>query len=364
MESYIELFIKALGPIVALIGILVTLPIIRKKLLENHIVKKLNEIQEANTEVRIYNERLIDKYLPIAVNYKELSMSDIQNIYSDLEKSFSASQNASSEVASLMYYLKMVITRIKINYTNNYQIDQFYTNSFLGFIIDILEVANTYTTQVVPIPKSVKTKKSQIIKKSLIKYVSNSHIVQFTHFKIGVDYDPHSALYLIFYNAAINMGNSAVMQACFKIHNNSNIIAKILFYKKIYAAPELSMPFKDIIHGAESLSLYLIGFVYLNHSSTNSEAPQTLVELIYSNTKDHIKLIKKSPNKKIIQNCNDSWIINSGFSLSERYKEAIADKYDSETIRIKFDLAYLEKLHKSNLKSIKKKLKIPKKEKE
>lgn len=55
-------FVEILGPAVALTGILLTLPVLKKKLTETHISDSLKKIQETNSLIQSSNQRLIDDF--------------------------------------------------------------------------------------------------------------------------------------------------------------------------------------------------------------------------------------------------------------------------------------------------------------
>lgn len=249
-DNYFKYFKDLLGPAIALFGILMTLPILRKKLTENHITTTLNNIQSANSEIQSFNQKLIDKYIPLTYSNDLLTKQDIENALIDLQEGFHLSQKASSDVTTLMFFIKTTIQgTIKHYDPKNSKL--FSTRGFLGFIIDNLELVNFYSTQVVQIPKSSKTKKSNLITKSLRKHVTHSDIVQYRHFKLGIIEDPDSAHFTMFCGKVNRNNHALLMRSAFQIYWSPNAIAKILFLNKIYAPSIIEMPHKDPLFGTE-----------------------------------------------------------------------------------------------------------------
>ncbi|MDD4058906.1 MAG: hypothetical protein PHO95_08440 [Bacteroidales bacterium] len=353
-DKYLGYIIDLIGPLVALVGILLTLPILRKKLIENHITTKLNEIQTKNTEIQSYNQRLIDKYIPLTYSNNKLSKEDFETILSELQEGFHISQNASSDVATLMFYLKTTIQGA-IKHFDNYKPKLFTTRGFYGFIMDNLNLVNYYSKQVVQIPKSTKTKKSSIILKDLRKYVSYSKIEQFKYFKLGIIDSPDSSHYTIFCGNVNKTNHELLMRSSFQIYFSPKAIAKLLFINKIYAPLILSKPYEDELFGITSLDLYLIGFSIRNQVSSDPNAPSEIVELVYSNPDDNLRFIDALEYEDLRFNYKDLWITDSKFDLS---RSTSMTKIVVETFKLKYDKKYLVEMYQNNKRKIKNKIKI------
>ncbi len=353
-EKYFGYLKDLLGPLVALLGILLTLPILRKKLIENHITTKLNEIQSKNTEIQSYNQKLIDKYIPLTYSNDLVRKEDLDNALNDLQEGFHISQNASSDVATLMFYLKTTIQGA-IKHFDNQKSKLFSTRGFYGFIMDNLDLVNYYSKQVVQIPKSTKTQKSNIISKTIRKYVSHSQIEQFKYFKLGIIDSPDSAHFTMFSGKVNRTNHALLMRAAFQIYFSPKAIAKLLFINKIYAPLVLSKPHEDPLFGTESLDLYLIGFSISNQISVDPDAPTKVVDLIYSNPDDFHRFIDALKYEKVKSDFKDIWIPDSKFELS---KSISMTKNEIETFKLKYDKTYLSEMHQKNSRMIKKKIKI------
>lgn len=353
-EKYYEYLKDLLGPSVALLGILLTISILRKKLIENHITTKLNEIQSKNTEIQSYNQKLIDKYIPLTYSNDLLTKEDLENALNELQEGFHISQNASSDVATLMFYLKTAVQGA-IKHFDNKKSKLFSTRGFYGFIMDNLDLVNYYSKQVVQIPKSTKTQKSNIISKTIRKYVSHSQIEQFKYFKLGIIDSPDSAHFTMFTGKVNRTNHALLMRSTFQIYFSPKAIAKLLFINKIYAPLILSKPYENHLFGTNSLDLYLIGFSISNQVSVDPDAPTKVVDLIYSNPEDFHRFIDALKYEKLKTDFKDIWIPDSKFELS---KSISMTKVEIETFRLKYDKTYLNELHQKNSRKIKKKIKI------
>lgn len=93
--SYIK---EILGPLVALIGILLALPILKKKLIENHITTALANIQDCNKLVQKKGQELTDKYLPLTYSSELMRKNEVQKVFEDIKKLYYLSQDGSSDV--------------------------------------------------------------------------------------------------------------------------------------------------------------------------------------------------------------------------------------------------------------------------
>jgi len=317
LDKYLDYFKDIFGSLVALLGILLTLPILRKKLIENHITNKLNEIQTKNSEIQSYNQKLIDKYIPLTYSNDLLTKQDLENALNDLQEGFHISQNASSDVATLMFYLKTTVQGA-IKHFDNKKSKLFSSRGFYGFIMDNLDLVNYYSKQVVQIPKSTKTQKNDIITKALRKYVSDSQIVQFKYFKLGIIDSPDSAHFTMFTGKVNRTNHSLLMRATFQIYMSPRAVAKLLYINKIYAPLILSMPHENPLFGTKSLDLYLIGFSISNQISVDPNEPSKVVDLIYSNPEDFHRFVEALKYEKLKTEFKDNWIPDSKFELSSQ----------------------------------------------
>lgn len=341
------------GPTIALLGIIVAVPILRKKLVASHITSKLNEIQTANSSVQSFNLELIDKYTPLTFSNDLLEPNDLKVLLLDLRKIFHISQKASSDVATLTFFLKTTLEGTIKHYDTKTS-KRFSTRSLLGFVIENLELINFYASQVVQVPKSSKTKGRDLINKKIKKYVTHSQIKQYKHFKLGIIEDANSAHFTLFSSSVNARNHILLMRATFQIYWSPNAIAKLLYLNKIYAPSILSIQESGSFFHPEPLNLFLIGFSSKRVLSKDPDAPSEKVELIYSNPDDFYLFVNSLTYEKIKKSCEDIWITNSYFQID---KSLSMTKQERETFTLSYDEVYLKTLFKKNKRVIRKKLK-------
>lgn len=107
-EKAFSLCTAFLVPTITIIGLWITIPIIRKRLAAEHISDKIKEIQIANSEIHIVVQQLIDKYTILLDEVGFITEENIERVNKDLEKGFDIVQKSSSDVATVMFYLKVL----------------------------------------------------------------------------------------------------------------------------------------------------------------------------------------------------------------------------------------------------------------
>jgi hypothetical protein len=345
-----EIFENIFAPIVALVGILLAIPILRKKLVENHITTKLNEIQAANTEIKCYCQQLIDKYLPLTYNNRRLNKQDIEVVFSDIQKGFAIAQKTSGDVTAFMFYLKSTIQRFIKNYDQD---DQFiFTECFLAFIINTLEMVKFLSGPVVPIPKSLEIIKKHLINsRSFKKNVSHNEILQYKHFNEDAINDPDSAHFHRFYDYVNQVNNVLLLRSAFQIYWSPNIVAKHLNDDKIYAPLIISPSNPNMDSMVKSyVYLFLIGYTK-GHG---------IVDLLYSNLHDNPTFAHNIPFDTIKHEFKDNWLQMTkwGFSGGIQLEKAKSmQKECFETFSLRFDRKDLETAYSKNKRTIKRAIK-------
>lgn len=349
-DKYLKYCIDASGPIVVLIGIILTLPLIRKKLVENHITNALDEIQKTNTKVLKYNQKLIDKYRPLTYTDYALSKNEIEKILQNLKQVFYFSQSGSSDVVSILFYLKSTIQGTLKHYDSTPLI-LLSSRDIYGLVISTLNLANFYCTQVVQIPKSAKTINLNIINKKIRKYVSHTEYLKYKYFSQGVIHDPNSSHFILFYNIIDNCGCPLITRAAFQIYLNTAPILKNIYINKIYAPLEL----ENNEVGIKNYKVYLIGVKFNTQISVTTGKKYKYVDLIYSNPNDVFRFASNLPYQKVKDDFKDSFMPDSKFELIQAKKMSSAC---IETFTLQFDRNYLEESFKKNKKEMKRKMKI------
>jgi len=352
-DKWFKYFTDILGPIIALIGILLTLPILKKKLLENHISKALIDIQDANKNLLTEITDLIDEYTPKTFSNDRILKNELQDILDKVKIIYKTSQKGNSDSQTMLFFLKYTIQNTLKHYDpKKYAILS--SREIYGLVLFTLEQAVFFSTQVVQIPKSTKTNNENLINKKIKKYVSNSEFLKYKHFKQGLIDDPNSAHYLLFYNQINHCSSTLLKRAAFQIFWDVSAIKKILFLSEIYAPLEINAPNNSPIFGGGNYRLYLIGFQKSTTLLMKEGTTKKVVDLIYSNPDDFGRFASNLTYENLKKNYKDVFIENSSFSLE---KAISMTQKDLETFSIQYELKYLEELFNKNKKEFKKKLK-------
>lgn len=338
-----------LNPLVALIGIIVAIPILRKKLTENHISASLQDIQQNNLKIQLKNQQLIDIYKSRTTQDKILSKEEIQVVYEEIQAAYQFSLSASSDVSTLLFYLKTTLYKTLEDFDRVNE--DFFSRRFYHFIIDILEFVNFFSAQAVQIPKSSQTIKKKLVKEELVKYVTHSHIYKYKYFQRGLIEDPHSLHYLRFCEEVNRYGFQLLMRSSFKIFWHPAPMAKLLYFHKIYSPLKIT-GFGNILFSDEKLALYLIGFRLVTEYNKNGK--KNFVKLFYSNPEENLSFVSALvENENPLRNAKDDYLKSSNFS----FKKARVSGSGYELLEVTVNKEYLAEEHRRHKKEIREKLK-------
>ncbi|WP_370862151.1 hypothetical protein [Parabacteroides faecis] len=341
-EKQIKYLIDLAGPIVALVGILLTIPIIRKKLIENHISKTLIDIQEGNKKLISAISDIEDEYYCKAHINKHIEIEELQNVAKQIQYLYKVSQEANRDSQTMFYYLKVTLLNIVRDRNDEF----LFTRDLYGLILFVFNHVEFFCNQVIPIPNSTKLIKNNLINSKYKKAVTNSDYIKYKAFNKGIIYDPHSAHYLIFYDKINNMTDLFIQKSAFSIFRNTAPLRKLLWGENIYAPFELGNKRNDAIFGRGKLSIISFNTVhYVNED-------RYTVKIIYGNTNDSISFKTfYDSEEKLKSSYIDMSIEKSGFSF-EKMINMKNLKY--ECISIEFELEYLRLLFKKNRRKIEK----------
>jgi hypothetical protein len=348
-DKIFKYIIDGLGPLLTLLGIVLTYKLLREKLIENHITNSLNKIQETNREVQKQSQQLIDYYLPFTYSDKEIGKEDIELALQEVKKIYYLSQEGSSDVVSLLFYLKSTVQKVIKNY-NSETVQTIYSTQFYSLIIWVLDSVISFCSQVVQIPKSTKIQSANLLNnRELRKYITHSDVVKYKHFNQKIIKDPKSAHYVLFYEFIKRCYNSTIQRAAFQTFNNIASIIRLLFIEKIYAPPQLSTFDK-----LDNLNVFLISFSIRKPIIKGFEPKKQIVELIYSNPNDDFHFVNNLNYESIQNDYQDGFIVDSGFDLKKMNN---VYKISLETFVLEFDLQYLKKQFDENQRKIKRRMK-------
>ncbi|WP_029292785.1 MULTISPECIES: hypothetical protein [Chryseobacterium] len=351
-ETFYGYFIDLLTPGLALIGIILTIPILKRKLLENHISKALVDIQEANKQILLDTTELTDEFLPKTFTNEIVYEDELQALFEKLKFAYKESQKGNSDCQTMLFFLKHTLQNTIKHYNTSNNI--FHTREIYGLVLYTLDLVNFFSTQVVQVPKSTKTHKGNLINKELEKYVTNSEFLRYKYFKQGLIDDPKSAHFLLFYTKINETSSWLLKRSAFQIFWDTSAIKKILYFSKIYAPLELKMLNEMPFFGGEYNTLYLIGFRKKMSLQLKSGEQLEIVDLIYSNPSDFGRFASNLEKKHLNEFFSDNFISDSGFNFNSL--ETLTHN-GIETITLRFSAEYLENLYQLNKSKFKKKLK-------
>lgn len=348
------------GTLIAIGGFTAGFFLIRRKLIERHISKALEDIQKANEKTMIESTKLIDEFIERAFEPKNVDKDELKQVLEKIKQVYIISQSGSSECQSLLFYLKFTLQETSKHYPGEEDNHDILTSrDFYGLIIRLLENVIFYSRQVVTIPKSTRMKSQNILKPRYAKYTTGSKYSTYRHFNLGFIHDPNSALFLLFIDIVNRSYSVLLKRSAFKLFWNSNMLYVITYSEKIYAPVKLELP--KTANSDETYDLYLIGFETMNRLNFDggSESKKEMIRLIYTNPNDnhiYVKGFVKNTGKNVdIKTFKDSFIKGSGFSLNDSVK---TNYRAVECVVFEFDLYYLKGLFKKNKRQIKKRLPV------
>jgi hypothetical protein len=348
-----DYIVDSLTPIIALITVLIARPLLKKKLIENHVTKRIEEIHKSNSLIRLYCQKLISRYTPLTYDHNKLSNKDIKNLSNDLEEGFLITGDSSSEVATLMYNLKSTILQFERKFSYYDKYFSVFTSDLLPFVVNSLQKIVTYSTQVVPVPITTEIRSVDLIVESLGQFVTDGKISKFKNFKLGVNYDENSASRLIYIDM-INHTNKPYLMECASLTTDATrSIAKLLYVRKIYAPLNWASK-KNPNSGFLRRKLVLVGFIENKNVNMDTEKSTETVALYYSNLSS-VSHKPKLTDSTFVNDFMDDWLKVNNYALPKPLKF----NYETdEMIKAEFDRESLQKAFNSYKGKITKRLKI------
>ncbi len=340
------------GSIIAIITIIITYPILKKKLLENHISNALTDIQIANKRLISKSTELIDEYVPLTYTNEWVTLKEMQYLTKVIKELQKLSIDANKDSNTIIILLKITLQNTIKHYDNSKH-GRISTREIFGIIISVLEHVIYFSTQVVQIPKSSKTSKNHLINKKISKYVTNSEFERYKYFKQGFIDDSKSAHLLLFYSYISSSSTKLITRSAFQIFRDTSPLQCMAFLREFYAPMHLENK-EDYSLFEDRLLLQLMGFKISKSLSTVTNTSTRVIELNYTNPSDFFGFAKSLTKDKLIASFKDTLIENSGFDLSKMNKFSYSSK---EIISIEFDLEYCQEQFVKNKKEFKKLMK-------
>lgn len=356
LERIIHITYKILndfqGSIVAVITLILTYPILKKKLLENHISKALTDIQETNKKLISASIDLIDEFIPHTYSNERISPEEVEYLYSKIKTLSLISQDANQDSNTMVFFLKETL-RNTLKHYDPKEHGIIISREILGLIISVLEEVIYFSTQVVQIPKSSKTTKSHLINEKIRKYVTHSEFEKYKYFKQGIIGDSRSAHALLFYSNVYSTSTKLITRSAFQIFQSVAPISNMLVINEFYAPLTLEMEERSPLFNEQNI-LYLMGFKISNSLTTATATVNKVIELNYTNPSDFYGFAEGLTKDKFIKLLKDSYIVDSHFDLN---KMTSYSTHKREIVSLKFDFSYVQGLYTSNERKLKKKMK-------
>lgn len=339
------------GSIVAVITLVLTYPILKKKLLENHISKSLVDIQETNKELIRASTDLIDAFVPHTYTNERISREELEYLYSKIGELSLISQQANQDSHTMIFFLKETL-RNTLRHYDPHTHGIIYSREILGIVIEVLNEVIFFSTQVVQIPKSSKTIKGNLINKKIRKNVTHSEFEKYKYFKQGIIGDPRSAHALLFYKNICSTSTKLIARSAFQVFESVHPISNMLVIREFYAPLTLEMEnFSPLSSGNHVL--YLMGFRIRTSLGVDPPEAKTVIELSYTNPSDFYGFVKSMTKEKFLKFFNDTYLPDSRFDLS---RMTGFSSENNEIISLKFDFEYVNKQFKLNRKKLKRKM--------
>jgi hypothetical protein len=352
-QSGLDIFFKyskeALTIVGLALGIYFGLPFLRKKLVEDHVKKLFENIQETNKEIKELTHTLIDKHLSKTYKNNPTSINEIQELYNDLDDLYKKSLNGSSEVVTFSFFLKRTIQGVLRTYEPKFN-EIITTSELYELCINVLYEIAFFTTKVITIPYNSKTEQFKYIHPELEQYVLNKKYQKFKHLEQGVDNKYASPLLISFYNHINRCSSKHIIRSAYLIAQSPVPMARLLFLNKIYFPPILKSTEKKLF--ITDMRLHLISFKIA--FQIGSSGQREIVTLLYTNISDQFHFTKSIKKEELETKFFDDYIKSIDIDI----KKSLKITFDNlEIITLEFDKIYLEDLFRKNQNRLKVKMK-------
>lgn len=351
-ENVLDSIIKYTKEILVLVGlsagIVLGYPAIRKKLVEDHVKKIIEDIQDSNKEIKILCQSLSDKHLSRTYKTEIISINEIQQAYYEVDELHKKALNASKEVVTFTFLLKRTIQGILRRYDTKNQSYRIFTNEFYGFYINILYEITFFATKIVNIPTNTRTVRIKYINRKIKKYVVNNKFKKFKYIEQGVDNKYASQLLLSFYGNIYRINNIIILRAAYTIFSSPAPISRLLFLNELYFPPILKKR-EPTLFIYEKLNL--IGII--KQVQYGAQGKREIVQLLYANIGEMFNFVGTLTKQDIEDNFIDDYILSKGIDLKKAIKIKIGNL---EEMTIDLEKDYLNELFNINKKLLKEKM--------
>jgi hypothetical protein len=329
------IIIRELLTITSLIaGVIVAIPFIKKKILEERLKTTIDEIDTQNKINTPVVYKLLENYSFKDTINRPISIKELSRIHIDILELKKKLFLGQGEVATLTINLEEFLRRV-IHWYKNYRCLLLSTSEIYNIVNNVLCDIYYLMIKNVPYPKNSFLSKDSYINKVMLAYCSNTSINIYDNFEIGRIHDVASAIYPLFYNHINNLGNFIFYKSLVDIYgmNIKYFIIRLLYIKKYYI-PVL-LKYVDSYRFLPDQYLVLSGFRVCRNISHG----RLTIKVFYANPISHMKLsyLSKMENLK---NFKDIYL---GLEDTISHKEIISHNYNNvlEMLEIEFNENYL-----------------------
>jgi hypothetical protein len=328
-------FNQIIAPLVAIIGLILGYPLLKRKLVDSYVTKQFEIIHENNRLVRKECLSLKEKY-PIKYISQNLNHEFLTTIVNDVKRLNELAIDANPDAYKYSYLLyKSLQTfsektkkEIPINFYEHY-----FCETLSSFVYNHVEQIYRYSKSIGFVPKNSNIKEKLILTSKLNKYVIDNKYYQVEGLDHSFSYKKASALLVSFFStniSCLNEKNGLLFQSSYKTAPSPSPFARIMYYQNIY------MPL--VLEGEKLINflvprLALVG--YVRHKSTKIESGISTHYLIchYANISQCGFVEDCIKNKQSLSTYKDTYIKETVLNVTD------IEEFDinGESIIIKID---------------------------
>lgn len=339
--------------IVGVLGLLWAYPWLKKKATESYVEKQVDIIFHANKNLRAECVQLLEKY-PVVMRSNDLSLDDVAEALSDVQKLYSQSIDANYDAYRYSYLLyhsiKLFYASIVNGIPNNFHA-HYYKEDFHHFLHNHIDEILQYASNVDSIARMAMDSQKKLVKK-VDKYVVGNELKVIPGMDGKVYFKVADALLVLFFcnNIEMTEGMHLLHETCFKVAPNGASFARLMNNQRWYAPIQLKV---DGGFPFENLKLDLVGYKQMVSYKLDSGDEEHYVVLYYSNISGIGFVGAFLDNKAKLVSCADSYL-SSPVLLRE---DDILDMWiDAERVGVKVKRRTVQAHYKSIRRELQKKM--------
>lgn len=339
--------------IVGVLGLLWAYPWLKKKATESYVEKQVDIIFHANKNLRAECVELLEKY-PISMRSNDLSLDDVTEALSDVQKLYSHSIDANYDAYRYSYLLyhsiKLFHTSISSGIPINFHA-HYYKEDFHNFLHKHIDEILQYASNVDSIARMAVGSQKKLVRK-VDKYVVGNELKVIPGMDGKVYFKIADALLVLFFCNNIEMaeGMHLLHETCFKVVPNGASFARLMNNQKWYAPIQLKVEGGS---PSENLKLDLVGYKQMVSYKLESGKEEHYVVLYYSNISEIGFVGAFVDNKAKLISCADSYL---GSPVLLKVDDILEMWKDAERIGIKVKKSAIQEHYRSIRRELQRKM--------